>query len=613
MKHDLNNREQTGQNLGVVFITLILIIFLLNFFSLRILDSARKNQKISEHSFHQLMLLGKLESLIQRQFKEASDFITLGNEELKEFDRLQSKVIAAFTEIKSFNLEHLSHESGNIIKEHEQVEQLENSYLALSAKTRAFMTKAGTANQLDNLRQLQDTIENDFEETFTELFEKTVLLEKKELENINNQTHEQHIFESNLAWSAIGISIIFSFFAYRNLRASLVSRNALELTNEALQLKIQEKQDSDKKVHRERKNLYNMLDFLPMAFHLQAPDYTIPFANKVFRERFGSPDKRMCYEIMHNRSQPCEVCTTFKVFDHGKDETSVWEGQDGRDYITVCTPFTDIDGNPLVMEMALDITDQENAKKEAIQAKEEAEKANKVKSEFMARMSHELRTPLNAILGFGQLLDMDKGNALKPNQKNNVGYILKAGQHLLELVNEVLDLAKIESGKMSLSIENVRLSSLVSEMLKLFQPMMDEKELNFHITPLEPPEAMVLADQVRLKQVLLNLISNAIKYNRPKGSITIICKNLNEENIQINVQDTGIGISPENQKKIFKPFHRVGSKTESIEGTGIGLSISRQLVQLMNGSLEVQSKEGKGSCFYLILPKGKGLPSIIEI
>ena len=113
-----------------------------------------------------------------------------------------------------------------------------------------------------------------------------------------------------------------------------------------------------------------------MAFHLQAPDHTVPFANKVFRELFGDPEKRKCHDLMHNRSLPCEVCEPFRVFDHGKDEISIWEALNGQTYVTVCTPFTDIDGSPLVLEMALDITEQENAKKQAVQAKEELELSN---------------------------------------------------------------------------------------------------------------------------------------------------------------------------------------------------------------------------------------------
>ena len=736
MQQGPKNGKGIAKKLVIVFATLIAIILLLNFASLRYLKSARKQQKVTAHAFQQLQLLEKLESQIHRQFKEVSDFIIFGETELEEFNEFQKKILATFKEIKSFSLEHSEHESGNLEQEGKQIEIIEKKYLTLNTKISALMAQMGTENKADALSQLQFSIENEFEEAFISFIEKAILLEKQEVDEINRLTQEQYEIEIILAWSLIAISVIFSFFAYRNLRASMVSRHDLETANQALQTKITEKEEADKKVYLERQNLYNMLDFLPMAFHLQAPDYTVPFANKVFRERFGDPQKKPCHELMHNRSQPCEVCTTFKVFDHVKDETTVWEAEDGRAYITVCAPFTDVDGSPLVMEMALDITEQKKAEeglqssenrirlitdslpvlisyidrqhyfrfnnksyedwfekprneitgkharelmgekayesikqyfdkalsgervvhetlmpykhsparyiqgefipdfddqgkvkgifalvsditmskqaeKELTHAKEEAEKASQAKSEFLARMSHELRTPMNAILGFGQLLTMDPENPLKPRQETNVRHILKAGQHLLELINEVLDLSKIESGNMTISIEEVPLRSLLSEILELLQPMLNAKKISFNAAPLETSGITVLADRVRLKQVLLNLISNAIKYNHPGGSISVAYRKLEGSKIQISVQDTGVGISPENLEKIFDPFHRVESKTEPIEGTGIGLTISRKLIHMINGSLEVKSEEGKGSCFFITLP-AVGSPSSIE-
>ncbi|MBT5631461.1 MAG: response regulator [Nitrospina sp.] len=379
----------------------------------------------------------------------------------------------------------------------------------------------------------------------------------------------------------------------------------LENQNKLLQHEMKQRKEAERRVRHERQNLYNMLDSLPMAFHLQAPDYTVPFANKVFRERFGAPQKRKCHDLMHKSSLPCEVCTTFKVFDHGKNEVTVWEALDGRTYITVCTPFTDVDGSPLVMEMALDITDQEKAKKDAILAKEEAEKSSRAKTEFLTCMSHELRTPMNAILGFSQLLGMDREQPLSPIQKNNVQHILKAGQHLLELINEVLHLSKMEAGHISISTEDVQLNTLISEVGDLIQPMLNSKNLSFMTLS---TDRTVMADRVRLKQVLLNLISNSIKYNSHGGSVSVECAKLDGQKIKISVLDTGIGIKPENLKEIFQPFQRIDSKTDTIEGTGIGLTLSLKLTELMNGTLEAQSKEGHGSCFSIILPESNNHP-----
>ena len=242
------------------------------------------------------------------------------------------------------------------------------------------------------------------------------------------------------------------------------------------------------------------------------------------------------------------------------------------------------------MKMALDVTVQEDAKKEVILAKEETEKSNRAKSEFLTRMSHELIKPMNAILGFGQLLDMDQKCALKPIQQNNVEHILKAGEHLLELINEILDLSKIESGKVSLSIEEVLLARLISEVLELLNPKLDTKKLRVDAPSLGAPALIVKADRVRLKQILLNLMHNAIKYNCYEGSISISCKKPNGHEVQISVQDTGIGIHPNNIENIFKPFQRVDSDINATEGTGIGLTISKKLVLLMRGALDIESK-----------------------
>jgi signal transduction histidine kinase/CheY-like chemotaxis protein/HAMP domain-containing protein len=403
------------------------------------------------------------------------------------------------------------------------------------------------------------------------------------------------------------IGMLNTFFnkMVNNLEKTTVSRDMLESANTALKDEILHRKSTEQLIIRERQNLYNMLDSLPMAFHLQAPDYSVPFANKVFHELFGDPQKKNCYSLMHQRTEPCEVCEPFKVFDHKNNEVSIWQSLNGRTYITVCTPFTDVDGSPLVMEMALDITEEENAKKDAILAKEEAEKASRAKSEFLTHMSHEFRTPMNAILGFSQLLEMDKEYPLNPFQKSQVHHILKAGGHLLELINHVLDLSRIESGHISLSTEEVRAFSVISEVLELLRPLLKEKNLSFKTVSLKTSDISVLSDRVRLKQILLNIISNAIKYNRQGGSISVTLQKLENKKVQISVEDTGVGISPKNLETIFHPFQRVESKTETVEGTGVGLTISKRLVELMNSSLEVQSEEGKGSCFSIILPEGK--------
>ena len=239
------------------------------------------------------------------------------------------------------------------------------------------------------------------------------------------------------------------------------------------------------------------------------------------------------------------------------------------------------------------------AKEEAELSKERAEEANKAKSEFLSRMSHELRTPLNGILGFSQLLEMDE---LTGDQLESVEMISSSGRHLLSLINDVLDLAHIESGKMTISLESVNVNLLVSEVKPLIETQSENLQLTISSESFSQEEIWVNADYTKLKQVLLNLLSNASKYNRYKGFIVITISNKKEGVIRISVQDGGSGLNLKQQESLFEPFNRLGKEVSEIQGTGIGLVISRELVKLMNGELGVDSEVGIGSTFWIELP-----------
>ncbi len=234
------------------------------------------------------------------------------------------------------------------------------------------------------------------------------------------------------------------------------------------------------------------------------------------------------------------------------------------------------------------------AKEEAEAAKENAEVANRAKSEFLSRMSHELRTPLNAILGFGQILNKE---ALSPLSKESIGYILKGGRHLLDLINEVLDIARVESGRLELSLEPVALDDVIPEVCALVQPLAAERSIQLEENTATLGNNYILADRQRLKQVLLNLLSNAIKYNRQGGQVEISCQQRPDGWATIAVRDTGQGISPQNLQKLFTPFERLGASTSEIEGSGLGLVLSQRLVTAMGGTLSVKSVLGQGTIF----------------
>jgi signal transduction histidine kinase len=254
-----------------------------------------------------------------------------------------------------------------------------------------------------------------------------------------------------------------------------------------------------------------------------------------------------------------------------------------------------------VVVSARDITERKEMEKSIISAKEEAEKASRAKSQFLSSMSHELRTPLNAILGFSQILEMDPEAPLNESQSQSVNEILKAGNHLLTLINEVLDLSKVESGKMSISIKPVEIKKVVDEAIALVIPMAQKHNVEIDISNVEYMNEYVLADNTRLKQVLINLLSNAVKYNKENGKVTLYCDK-GDKFIRFNVVDTGKGISKDDIELVFKAFYRVDDRTSTVEGTGIGLAVAKEIVELMGGNINVESKEGVGSRFYIELP-----------
>ncbi|MGB5096322.1 MAG: PAS domain-containing protein [Porticoccaceae bacterium] len=248
-----------------------------------------------------------------------------------------------------------------------------------------------------------------------------------------------------------------------------------------------------------------------------------------------------------------------------------------------------------------DFTEELARRAELAEARETAERANDAKSEFLSSMSHELRTPMNAIIGFAQMLEYD--NELNADQRDSAKEIRKAGDHLLDLINEVLDLAKIESGQVNLSLEPVPLGPLINDCQQLIQPLVTTQKLSLTVDV--APGATVRADRIRIRQALLNLLSNAVKYNREQGEIRVIAGPGAGNNLRIAVTDTGPGILPAHLTSLFEPFNRLGAEHTEVDGTGIGLTITRRLVELMGGSIGVHSEVGIGSTFWIDLPQSE--------
>ncbi|QBZ83964.1 Virulence sensor protein BvgS [Hydrogenovibrio crunogenus] len=307
----------------------------------------------------------------------------------------------------------------------------------------------------------------------------------------------------------------------------------------------------------------------------------------------------------------------------------IWSGEiknlrkNGETYyvMSYIMPLLDKNGNiKEFLSIREDITERvrlekslEKAKQDAEERRLVAEKSNQAKSEFLSSMSHELRTPLNSIIGFAQLLELSD---LSEKQKKQLKNISTSGEHLLHLINDLLELAKIESGNISLSVERTELKPIVEECLQMIHTAAEKHHIKILISEKSNCNYFVIADHLRLKQVLVNFLTNAIKYNRENGSVILFAEKKTAEEsphkngcIRISIEDTGYGIAEKYQKKLFQPFNRLGHETSTIEGTGIGLAITKDLIEKMDGQVGFESTEGVGSTFWFDIPIASDIDS----
>src|ERR1700728_4483753 len=245
-----------------------------------------------------------------------------------------------------------------------------------------------------------------------------------------------------------------------------------------------------------------------------------------------------------------------------------------------------------------------------VKAKEELERSSKFKDQFLSTMSHELRTPLNAVLGFSDLLGEDRYGSLNDKQRRYVNHISTGGKHLLRLINDILDLSRIEAGRLQLTIETVRVDTSLSEACDTLQPLASKK--NHHLIKHPAPGLSVRADATRLKQILMNLIGNAVKFTPDGGTIELAAKKI-DDHVRLEVRDSGPGIPPHEQKRIFEAFYRLTQNAKAAEGSGLGLAITQRLVELHGGKLGLESEPGTGSCFFFTLPLVPSVEPRIEI
>jgi PAS domain S-box-containing protein len=394
----------------------------------------------------------------------------------------------------------------------------------------------------------------------------------------------------------------------RRIEAAVAERTA------ALQSEVQERELAQAALRESERRFRNILNTVPIGILYSDIDGRVRQANPRFRELTGFSELELKSMTQDGWTHPDDraaddaaiaALVEASVPMVRRDKRIVTK--DGRTLWVKATTslLRDGRGKPRrIVAVMEDITEHLRLQ-DAEKARELAEAANRAKSDFLSRMSHELRTPLNAMLGFAQLLELDQRQPLTPSQKPWVAQIQQAGWHLLEMINDVLDLSRIESGNLRLAAEEVDTARVIAQTLALVEADADRRGIRI-ATTIEPGAAMLIGDVTRVKQILTNLLTNAVKYNVDGGQVQVVARAEGEAAMQIAVTDTGLGMTDEQLASLFQPFNRLGRERSNAPGTGIGLVISRRLAELMGGTLTATSTGGEGTTFHLTLPRAIG-------
>ncbi len=382
---------------------------------------------------------------------------------------------------------------------------------------------------------------------------------------------------------------------------------------------ITERKQAEEALNAIERRFSLLMDFLPALVFIKDAESRMIYSNDAMDVALGASawGGKLIHELFDAETAARILADDQKTLEEGyqKIEES-FLNLDGKIHHYITQKFIiPIAGQPsLLGGIALDITKRRQAEEESIKAREEAEKANIAKSEFLSRMSHELRTPMNSILGFAQLMELDD---LSQKQRKGVSRILASGRYLLQLIDEVLDISCIEAGGLMLLTETVHLDAIIQEMIDIVQPLALDRQLTMDLMNSPSGLLFVEADSQRLKQVLLNLLSNAIKYNWTGGSVHVETRVMPENEtgtvpVRISVTNTGAGITPEDIRRIFNPFERVGAEKTEVEGTGLGLTVVKKLMEAMGGTTGAESIPGEATTFWIELPMSRVQKSIQE-
>ena len=397
-------------------------------------------------------------------------------------------------------------------------------------------------------------------------------------------------------WVEYGLSLILLFTFLSTFYLQRVKRTTLESKTKELL------------TSREQLQRYvSAIDKSGLGLIIIDDDFHIQEMNETLISWFGDQQGKLCYSALADQEKPCIDCRIHEVIHDKMTAHYTLTSPQGRTFDIVAAPIKNQSGGISMMKIFRDISDQKKAEQQLITAKEEAESANLAKSIFLSNMSHELRTPLNGILGYTQIFAED--STLSAKQQKGIQIIHQSGEHLLMLINDILDLSKIESGKMELFLSEFRLPEFLQEIENIIRVRCREKGLLFFCEYADSLPVAIEADELRLRQVLLHLLSNAVKFTKQGHcTFTIDSEILDGKSIRlmISITDSGPGIAAEIQEKIFEPFQQSGERLKYAKGSGLGLPISRKIIELMDGTLQLSSPvnkqpengEGAGSRFY---------------
>jgi PAS domain S-box-containing protein len=358
----------------------------------------------------------------------------------------------------------------------------------------------------------------------------------------------------------------------------------------------------------ERRRLLSLLEELPAYVYLKAPDFSIQFANRFFRERFGNPGDRPCYEVMHGLAAPCKDCFPFEVIATREPQESEWTHRDGRAYHTYVYPFADSDGSPLVLELGIDVTDRKKAEEELYQLNEELEQrvqqrtaqleaANLELESFSYSVSHDLRAPLRAIDGFSRLLLNDNARQLDGEGQRLLNVIRDNTQKMGMLIDDLLAFSRM--GRREVKVAGLDMASQVAEVVKELQETFGGRTVHWDLKPLPNTRA----DRALMRQVWVNLLGNALKFTRPRDAavIEVGCQSGEDEDT-FYVKDNGVGFDMQYAHKLFGVFQRL-HRYEEFEGTGVGLALVQRIIQRHGGRTWAEGRINRGATFYFSLPR----------